>query len=114
MDRCKATRVSYYVSGPWNGAKDLYLGLAFSIGGQPHYGWARLSVTVEGKRCDVLAVLTGYAYETVPGKAILTGRTSGTDVVSAVERPETTLGVLAQGSVGLVAWRRDEDAAHCQ
>ena len=53
--------------------------------------------------------LSGYAYETVPGKAIPAGKTLGTDPLSDVERPEATLGALALGSAGLVAWRRDEE-----
>lgn len=110
MDFCKASRQSYYIYGPWRFAKNLYLGVEFSIDGKVHYGWARLSVTIKGVHCAANALLTGYAYETVPGKPILTGKTSGADEVSAVKRPQATLGALAQGSAGLVAWRRDEDA----
>lgn len=96
-------------SGPWLEVRHRYLGLTFSIDGQTHYGWARLSVLF-GTRCRTGAVLTGYAYETVPGKAIMTGKTSGTDEVSEKQGPEATLGALAQGSTGLAAWRRDDDA----
>jgi hypothetical protein len=110
MERCKATRTSFYSSGGWLQASNQYLGLAFSIGGRTHYGWARLSVSLKGRCKGVVAVLTGYAYETVPDKPILTGKISGADEMGAAERPETTLGTLALGSVGLVAWRRDEDA----
>jgi hypothetical protein len=58
----------------------------------------------------ITAVLTGYAYETVPGKPIITGKTSGPSEVGAVERMQPTLGVLAKGSRGLDAWRRDENS----
>ncbi len=110
MDRCKATRISYYVSGSWAFAKSAYLGLQFSIGGRIHYGWARLTFSISGTRCKATALLTGYAYETVPGKPIITGKTSGAEDASARESLRPTLGVLAVGSTGLVAWRRDDDA----
>jgi hypothetical protein len=107
MAKCKATYESFYSSGAWLHARDKYLGLSFSIDGQTHYGWARLSVR-EGRRCRARVVLTGYAYVTVPGEPILTG-IKRTHEVSETDRPEATLGVLALGSVALEAWRRDED-----
>jgi hypothetical protein len=109
MDHCKATRTSYYVSGSWPGANQQYLGLEFSIRGKIHYGWARLSVSVNGRQCNAIAVLTGYAYETEPNRPIVTGKTSGEDEAAAAERPQGTLGALALGSAGAVAWRRDEE-----
>lgn len=60
--------------GPWRNVQNRYLGLKFYLKGEAHYGWARLST--EG--CS--ATLTGYAYETVAGKAIKTGKTKGPDV----------------------------------
>lgn len=100
-----------YSSGPWINVQNRYLGLAFIIEGHTHYGWARVSVTIKPGDCrPTSAVLTGYAYETVPGKPIATGKRSSTAEVSAVERPQATLGLLAQGCVGLDAWRRDENA----
>lgn len=92
--------------GPWRDVKARYLGLAFSVGGETHFGWARLNVSRLKGSCQITAVLTGYAYETIPGKSIAAGETSGTAKVSDEERA-TTLGTLALGSVG-VAWRRDE------
>jgi hypothetical protein len=109
MESC-AARSDQSVSnkGQWNNVKTRYLGLAFSIQGQIHYGWARLNVSEKG--CVITAVLTGYAYETIPGKPIITGKTSGQTEASAVERIEPTLGLLAKGSIGLDAWRRDENS----
>jgi hypothetical protein len=59
--------------------------------------------------------LTGYAYETVPNKAIITGKTRGPaevgpDATTAVTSPAkpATLGVLATGAPGLSVWRRKE------
>jgi hypothetical protein len=83
-------------AGKGKGVRDRYLGLKFIIHGKVHYGWARLSVTLAHRRQydDVSATLTGYAYETVPDKAIVTGRITGPDVITV--QPET-LGELALG-----------------
>ena len=62
-----------HFSGNWLRATNRYLGLKFSIGRKTHYGWARLSVQ-EG-RFSFIVTLTGYAYETTPGKAINAGQT---------------------------------------
>jgi hypothetical protein len=90
--------------GPWagkgKGVTDRYLGLKFVVGGEVHYGWARLSVTLAHHRQsdDVSATLTGYAYETVPNKPIIAGQIArqitGPDVITV--QPET-LGGLALG-----------------
>jgi hypothetical protein len=93
--------------GPWPNVKARYLGLSFSIEDHIHYGWARFTVTQN--RCEITAVLTGYAYETIPGQPIVTGKTSGPEKASADERQPATLGLLAQGFTGLDAWRRGED-----
>jgi hypothetical protein len=86
--------------GPWagkgKGVRNRYLGLKFVVHGKVHYGWARLSVTLGHHRQfdDVSGTLTGYAYETVPNKAIIAGQTKGPDVITV--QPET-LGGLARG-----------------
>jgi hypothetical protein len=86
--------------GPWvgkgQGVRNQYLGLKFVIHGKVHYGWARLSVTLGDHRQydDVSGTLTGYAYETVPNKAIIAGQVTGSDVITV--QPET-LGELARG-----------------
>jgi hypothetical protein len=60
--------------GPWLGVQNEYMGLEFRINGEAHFGWARFSVT------DKAAItLTGYAYETIPLKPIVTGDTGGND-----------------------------------
>lgn len=96
MDRCKATRTSAYLSGMWQQTQDRYLGFKFEIGGKIHYGWARLSVVVK-RHCNVTALLTGYAFETVPNKPIITGKTSGADEPGETRTPDATLGALAVG-----------------
>jgi hypothetical protein len=78
--------------GPWLNIKgQAYLGLRFAIKGTIHYGWARLGNVSYEK--PVKALLTGYAYETIPGKAIITGVTSSTDTPAV----HSTLGDLAHG-----------------
>ncbi len=90
-------RHSNYVSngsvGPWNNVKNKYLGLKFYIKGKPHYGWARLNVN----HTDGLphATLTGYAYQTIPNKPIITGKTKGPDVITL---EPGSLGALAAGA----------------
>jgi hypothetical protein len=101
--------------GPWADVTRRYLGLKFSIKGKIHYGWARLNVTVTLR--GNFAVLTGYAYETEPNKAIVTGQTKrAADVRGAgpsssasfqpSTRPPVSLGLLAQGARGLDIWRK--------
>jgi hypothetical protein len=44
------------------------------------------------------AVVTGYAYETIPGKPIIAGRTEEPDVTTEqLETAPVTLGALAMG-----------------
>jgi hypothetical protein len=78
--------------------QDHYLGLAFTIRGKLHYGWARLNVSVGRRPLRINTKLTGYAYETIPNKPIITGKTKGPDVIT-LERG--SLGALAAGATGL-------------
>jgi len=64
-----------WLAGDWANVSNRYLGLEFQINGRTHYGWARLSVQVG--YVYVNATLTGYAYETIPGKSIIAGKTHG-------------------------------------
>jgi len=113
----QGTYRGYY--GPWaNGGKGVtnrFLGLAFVINGETHYGWARLN---QGGYRACTGLLSGYAYETTPNKAIATGQTSDDAAdAQAVLAPSSTpaevrpatLGALAWGSRGLPLWRRDEE-----
>jgi hypothetical protein len=98
-------------TGPWAGVTNRYLGFKFLIDGQVHYGWARMSVSNIHD-----AVLTGYAYETVPNTPIIEGHTSGPEEASyfapdllAPSSQPAELGVLALGADGLAIWRREEN-----
>ena len=110
------------VSGHWGSWFNVtrYLGLKFVIKGKTHYGWARLAVRAQ--RFVVTATLTGYAYETIPGKAIIAGATKGPDddpqQVPATHTSPTpepaALGILALGAPELSIWRRKEPAGRTQ
>jgi hypothetical protein len=78
--------------GKWVNVNNRYLGFRFGIHGKTHYKWARLNVTVNGK--VITGTLTGYAYETIPNKPIITGKTKGPDVITL---QSATLGRLALG-----------------
>ena len=100
----------------WNLPKGAhYLGLMFQIGGKAHYGWARLVGRAP-------TTLTGYAYETKPGKAIEAGQTREADesdeesfgpsasmTFPIPDRPQpASLGMPALGAQGVPLWRRKE------
>ena len=59
-------------AGNWPVGKHGYLGLAFVIGGETHYGWA--AIEVNGVYGYLSSTLTGYAYQTTPGKSIKAGQ----------------------------------------
>jgi hypothetical protein len=95
--------------GPWVNVTTAFLGLAINLNGEPHFGWARLTFTGIGQ-----GTITEYAYETIPGKAIVTGATKEEE--SPNEAPSDTatkakslapgLGALAGGAQGLELWRK--------
>jgi hypothetical protein len=73
--------------------KQAYVGLRFAIKGQVHYGWARIGHVSLNR--PIKAKLTGYAYETIPNKPIVTGKTHGPDVITL---QRDSLGALAAGA----------------
>jgi len=81
-------------NGAWAHAKNLYLGFAFVIEGKQHFGWARLSFGQFS--FQELGIITGYAYETTPGTAIIAGDEGNTN---AANDSGATLGELALGSL---------------
>jgi hypothetical protein len=100
-------------TGRWDNVNNRYLGMKFTINGQVHYGWARLSVTNLKDKFRITATLTGYAYETIPNKAIIAGATGDAEpTASNTQTSEpATLGALALGAPGLSIWRRKESVA---
>ena len=103
--------------GPWansgKGIRDRYLGLKFLISGKTHFGWARFNI-VPGHSGYMTCTLTGYAYETIPSKPIIAGKTKGPDdgeptALFNTHTPEpVTLAKLALGAPTLAIWRREE------
>ena len=86
--------------GEWMGKSNsqAYLGLKFTIKGTIHFGWARVKVDTLQTQQKFSATLTGYAYETIPGKPIIAGATKGPDVVTVQPNTEHVgLGRLALG-----------------
>jgi hypothetical protein len=115
------TTYNGFCEGPWKNKHNHYLGLKFMISGEVHYGWARLTETcTKASRSKGLnggenyALLTGYAYETIPNTEIIAGRTkgaddearNGSDTPSPINAPDlSTLGMLAKGAPALSIWR---------
>lgn len=103
---CQATSVSGVCVGPWDKTQNAYIGFQFLIEGETHYGWARLKVDV--KVPDFAFYLTGYAYETIANKPIITGQASGTDDASSEKSGKSSaanLGMLSAGASALSMWR---------
>jgi hypothetical protein len=103
---------SYRSYGPWRNLQHRYVGLKFVVGGKTHFGWARFNT---GGFFGFTATLTGYAYETIPNKPIITGDIVGEAKASHETSMQPTpthapamLGVLALGAPGLSIWRREE------
>jgi hypothetical protein len=105
------TQVSHYLccytlyAGPWRNVSDKFLGVRFLIGQEVHYGWIRLSI---GGSNRLKAVISGYAYETVPNHPIQAGQISEEASVPAATSPDApttgrlrSLGTLALGANGL-------------
>lgn len=97
---------SFASTGPWAGEKNEYMGFEFNVKGSAHFGWARISAVNFG------LTLSGYAYETVSLKPIVTGDTgSNNDDEDAVdqEKPSAAspqasgLGKLALGAAARTA-----------
>jgi hypothetical protein len=116
--------------GQWANVTDRYLGVRFlDANGATHYGWARMSVK-EISFAKFVALLTGYAYETVPNEPIIAGQTKritdgstsepdsvtpddpgpGASLINpSSEMPQiTSLGMLAVGAESIPLWRRKE------
>jgi hypothetical protein len=105
-------------TAPWADVTNRYLGLQFVISGEVHFGWARLNVSCNSLT-QVTATLTGYAYETMSNRPIVTGRKKGSEENESLSQESATpaegavlqrssLGQLARGTVKPTARRREE------
>jgi hypothetical protein len=86
----------------WNGVTDKYLGLKFIVGGNTHYGWARLDSYAIGDS----VVVKDYAYEATPNVGILTGamgasltETQVENLVKFVNQANNTVKVVVNGNL---------------
>ncbi len=65
-----------FTNSQWcNGVVDKYLGLRFEIGGNTHYGWARLDVPADGSSFTI----KDYAYNVTPNAPITAGEGLGVE-----------------------------------
>ncbi len=84
-------------AGQWTEPDKGFIGFKFNSGAGPQYGWARLKMGGEDKKNRFK--LIDYAYAD-PGEPIYTGQRSN------LQEPSLgSLGYLATGAVGLIAWR---------
>jgi hypothetical protein len=115
LETCCLSNDTYNGRGYWGNPKNPYLGLKFIYKGEVHYGWARLKTAIGPQPCQLKALLTGYAYESEPNTAIITGQ-----IAPGYEQPDSaepvlepaSLGWLARGAEGLQAWRRQPAMTH--
>ncbi len=77
-----------------------HAGFEFDVGNGPQYGWARIR-TVKGGSDNALLVVD-YAWGD-PGDKIRAGQTFSRPQQGAAA---ASLGLLALGSAGLLAWRK--------
>jgi len=90
-----------YASYWANGVTDRYLGLKFFVGGNAHYGWARLDVTADG---DVF-VMKDYAYNATPNAPIQAGQMAGINAAELesnlhfVNQADNTVKVVINGGL---------------
>jgi hypothetical protein len=116
-----SNNTAQFWKGPWanagKGSTNRYLGFKFKINGQFHYGWARLNVSTPAHG-PYKATLTGYAYETIPNKGIVSGQESGPVEIGDIIQDSNpsgafrsaSLGLLGLGAAGLALWRKKEDS----
>lgn len=99
-----------YASYWANGVTDKYLGLKFFVGGNAHYGWARLDVTADG---DVFT-MKDYAYNATADAAINAGQMAGINTMELesllqfVNQSDNSVkvvinGGLTEGTISLVS-----------
>ena len=85
--------------GPWSARGIGYVGFKFNNGAGTQYGWAR--VRMGGNENENAFILLGYAYGD-PGEPVRAGQRWPND-----QSPDQgSLGGLALGAVGLLAWRK--------
>jgi len=84
-----------------------YWGVRFSISGETHYAWIRMSLSCG--RYVLSGTISGYAYQTLPDQPIGAGQMqsrSGEKNQAKDDDDAGTLGALSLGSAGLPFWRQ--------
>ena len=77
-------------------ADSVFAGLAIQIGGNTHFGWADLAVSLDSFGNATTIQVNGFAFQAHPGVSIKAG---------AVPEP-TAFGLLAVGASAVVARRK--------
>jgi hypothetical protein len=95
--------MAYDGVGEWVGAGTGYVGFRFNSGAGVQYGWVR--VRMAGDPENAFSVVD-YAYAD-PGEPIRAGQKSSAEMVT----DEGSLGWLALGAAGLLAWRKSRSRA---
>jgi MYXO-CTERM domain-containing protein len=89
-----------------------FIGFKFNNGNGDQYGWVRIKLN----QCFLSFQLIDYAYGD-PGEPVRAGQTSNNDMVPVesddVVPQEGSLGALALGAAGLLAWRKRRSQAAC-
>jgi hypothetical protein len=96
-------RTCYTYGAPWNDGGTGYVGFRFNNGAGIQYGWARVIAQFEANAFRVM----DYAYAD-PGEPITAGQRSSSD---AQAPDQGSLGWLALGAAGLLAWRKSRPRA---
>jgi hypothetical protein len=93
--------VRYYFNyGHWNRGDTGFVAFKFDAGAGIQYGWARVQIEGNPPRTGDFTVID-YAYGDV-GDRIRAGQTSSNEMVPE----EGSVGWLALGAAGLLAWRK--------
>ena len=106
-----ARMVSLYSHGPWADPGMGFIGFKFNSGAGIQYGWARVRIANSKFNGLKPFKLLDYAYAD-PGEAIGAGQgipragEDGQDMSDEQGPDEGSLGWLAVGAVGLLAWRK--------
>ena len=100
--------------GNFLGSDNAFFGVRFrdSSGTSTHFGWARVSMPSDGSQIT----FHDLAYNENPGESILAGQgIPGSSILTGQGIPNTpvpepgTLGMLALGAIGVIAWRKRKD-----
>ena len=92
--------------GQWDGRGIGFVGFRFNNGSGSQYGWAR--VHMKGEKANRAFEVLDYAYAD-PGEPIVSGQTTSSSWTAMPDKG--SLGWLALGAVGLLAWRKGRSRA---